>query len=56
MFSLKFILQDEDQLSFNFLFFILIIQINFFAFQFLSRGIRIYFPILAGVKNERITS
>ena len=56
MFFVKLNFQDEGQLFVIRLFYILPIYPKSFTFQFLSRGIRIYFPILTGVKNGRITS
>ena len=40
----------------NFFCYILIISGKCLAFQFLSRGIRMYFSILTGVKNGFLTS
>ena len=40
----------------NGLFYILIILRKCFVFQFLTRGIRMYFPILTGVENGCFTS
>ena len=54
LFRLNF--REEGQLYTKFLFYILIIQRKFFAFQCLSCGIRLYFPILTVVGNGRFTS
>ena len=47
---------EEGQLYGNFWFYIIIIYRKFFDFQFLSREIRMCFPILTGVENERFHS
>ena len=48
--------QDEGQLYANFLFHMLIMERKFFAFQFLSRGICLCFPILTGINNGLFTN
>ena len=52
MLALHLNFQGEGQLFDNFLFYILGIQGKCLAFQFLSRGIHIYFPILIGFKDR----
>ena len=47
---------EEGQLYGNFWFYIIIIYRKFFDFQCLSGDIRMYFPILTGVENERAYS
>ena len=47
---------EEGQLYGNFWFYIIIIYRKFFDFQCLSGDIRMYFPILTGVENERVYS
>ena len=45
--------QGEGHFLANCLFYILIISRKWLAFQFLTRGMRMYFPILTGVENGR---
>ena len=47
---------EEGQLYGNSWFYIIIIYRKFFDFQCLSGAIRMYFPILTGVENERAYS
>ena len=56
MFLLNLDFQGESQLYANFLIYILIISGKCLAFQYLSRGIRMYFSIPSRVKNGRFDS
>ena len=56
MFLLNLDFQGESQLYANFLIYILIISGKCLAFQYLSRGIHMYFSIPSRVKNGRFDS
>ena len=55
MFILKPLLDDEGHLYPDSLFYILIVYLKHLFFQFFSRGIRVYIPILRGVQNGHIS-
>ena len=55
MFLLKLLLDDEGHFYANCLTYIPTIYLQSLLFQFFSRGIRMYIPILTGVQNGHIS-
>ena len=53
MFFLKLLFHDEGHLYASCLFYIPTICPKWYLFQFFSRGIRMYIPILTGAQNGR---
>ena len=53
MFFLKLLFRDEGHLYANCLFYISTIHPKCHLFQFFSRSIRMYIPILTGIENGR---